>query len=100
MSSAYHPQSDGQTEIFNKVLQQDLRCFVSEQPSHWGKFLHLAEWHYNTLIHTSPSFSPFVVVFWETSFITTVNCWKFPSTGFGDDPPNTRPDTAVTQEKT
>jgi hypothetical protein len=40
MSTAYHPQSDGQTEIVNKVLQQYLRCFVHDKPSQWGQFLH------------------------------------------------------------
>ncbi|PNX87538.1 hypothetical protein L195_g043629 [Trifolium pratense] len=63
MSSAYHPQSDGQTEIVNKVLQQYLRCFVHDQPRKWGSFLHWAEWHYNTAVHTSTGFSPFQVVY-------------------------------------
>jgi hypothetical protein len=63
MSSAYHPQSDGQTEVVNKALQQYLRCFVNTKPSLWGKFLHLAEWHYNTTIHSSTGYSPFQVVF-------------------------------------
>jgi hypothetical protein len=63
MSSAYHPQSDGQIEIVNKALQQYLRCFVNAQPKAWGKFLHLAEWHYNTTTHASTGFSPFHVVF-------------------------------------
>jgi hypothetical protein len=63
MSSAYHPQSDGQTEIVNKVLQQYLRCFVHEKPRRWGEFLHWAEWHYNTAIHTSTGLSPFQVVY-------------------------------------
>jgi hypothetical protein len=63
MSSAYHPQSDGQTEIVNKVLQQYLRCFVHEQPRRWGEFLHWAEWHYNTAVHTSTGLSPFQVVY-------------------------------------
>jgi hypothetical protein len=63
MSSAYHPQSDGQTEIVNKVMQQYLRCFVNDKPKQWGKFLHWAEWHYNTAIHTATGISPFQVVY-------------------------------------
>jgi len=43
MSSAYHPQSDGQTEVVNIALQQYLRCFVNTKPKLWGKYLHLAE---------------------------------------------------------
>ncbi|GAU36702.1 hypothetical protein TSUD_16140 [Trifolium subterraneum] len=66
MSTAYHPQSDGQTEIVNKVLQQYLRCFVHDKPKHWGQFLHWAEWHYNTATHTSTGLSPFQVVYGRT----------------------------------
>jgi len=42
MSTSYHPQSDGQTEIVNKALQQYLRCFVHNQPKKWGNYLHWA----------------------------------------------------------
>jgi len=63
MSSAYHPQSDDQTEIVNKALQQYLRCFVHQQPKQWGKYLPWIEWHYNTTTHDSTGFSPFQVVF-------------------------------------
>lgn len=51
MPTAYRPQSDSQTEIVNKVLQQYLRCFVHEKPNQWGLFLPWAERHYNTTIH-------------------------------------------------
>ncbi|MCH91435.1 hypothetical protein A2U01_0012362, partial [Trifolium medium] len=59
MSTTYHPQSDGQTEIVNKMLQQYLRCFVHDKPKQWGRLLHWAEWHYNTAIHTSTGLSPY-----------------------------------------
>lgn len=63
MSTAYHPQSDGQTEIVNKALQQYLRCFVHHKPSTWGQYLHWAEWHYNTSVHSTTGLSPFQVVY-------------------------------------
>ncbi|KAK2359441.1 hypothetical protein QL285_084814 [Trifolium repens] len=63
MSSAYHPQSDGQTEIVNKALQQYLRCFVFDNPTKWGKYLKWAEWHYNSSIHSSTGLTPFQIVY-------------------------------------
>ncbi|WVZ24535.1 hypothetical protein V8G54_003079 [Vigna mungo] len=63
MSTAYHPQSDEQTEVANKVLQQYLRCFVQHRPSLWGKFLAWAEWSFNTTINASTGLSPFEVMF-------------------------------------
>lgn len=63
MSTTYHPQSDGQTENVNKLLQQYLRCFVHEKPKQWGKYLAWAEWHYNTAVHTSTRFTPYQIVY-------------------------------------
>lgn len=52
MSTSYHPESDGQTEVLNRVLEQYLILFVHEKPSLWHKFLALAEWSYNTSMHS------------------------------------------------
>lgn len=41
---AYHPQSDGQTKIVNKCLEQFLICFSRDKPQQWSKWLTLAEW--------------------------------------------------------
>lgn len=66
MSSAYHPQTDGQSEIVNKCVEQYLRCFISEDPQLWHKFLGLAEWNYNTSYHFSIHTTLFEVVYGRT----------------------------------
>lgn len=63
MSSAYHPQTDGQTEVANRVVEQYLRSFVHRKPSSWGRFLLWAEWSYNTSSHSTTGMSPFEVTF-------------------------------------
>lgn len=58
-STAFHPQSDGQTERVNQVLEQYLRHYVDYDQSNWSNLLDLAEFAYNNATHASTGFSPF-----------------------------------------
>jgi hypothetical protein len=60
-STAYHPQSDGQTERVNQELETYLRIFVNQRQSDWVDLLPLAEFQYNNHIHASTQHTPFML---------------------------------------
>ncbi|KAJ0854088.1 putative nucleotidyltransferase, Ribonuclease H [Helianthus annuus] len=58
LSTAYHPQSDGQTEVLNRCLESYLRSMCMDCPNNWVKWLPLAQWWYNTTFHSAIKMSP------------------------------------------
>ena len=63
MSSSYHPQSDGQTEVVNRCLENYLRCMTGDHPREWSSWLPMAEYWYNTNFHSSAKFTPYEIVY-------------------------------------
>jgi hypothetical protein len=59
LSLAFHPQTDGQTERVNQVLEQYLRCSINYQQDDWTSYLPLAEFVYNNTLHASTQQTPF-----------------------------------------
>lgn len=62
MSSAYHPQPDGQTEVVNRSLSNFLRCLVGDNIKTWDTKLGQVEFMHNHATNCSTSFSHFHVV--------------------------------------
>ena len=62
-SASFHPQTDGQTERVNQVLEDLLRMYVKEQPSKWEDYLHLVEFGYNNHYQASSRYSPFEIMY-------------------------------------
>jgi hypothetical protein len=62
LSTAYHPKTDGQIEVFNKCLETYLSCFSFERKNQWAQWLPLYEWWYNTSYHTTTIMTPFEAV--------------------------------------
>lgn len=59
MSTAFHPQTDGQTERANRTLEEQLRNYVNYQQDNWDVHLPLVEFAYNNTVHSSTGYSPF-----------------------------------------
>jgi transposase InsO family protein len=59
LSTAYHPQTDGQTEIMNQYIDQRLRPFVNHYQDNWSDLLPMMDHAQLTLPHDSTGISPF-----------------------------------------
>ena len=60
-STAYHPQTDGQTERVNQEVKQFLRLFVNQRQDDWYDWLSIAEFAYNDWVHALTQTSPFML---------------------------------------
>jgi hypothetical protein len=61
MSTAFHPQTDGQTEHANRTLEDMLRAFVGYRQDNWDSLLPSAEFACNNAPNASTGMSPFQV---------------------------------------
>ena len=59
---AYHPQSNGQTEMINRSLGDLLNCLVGEHLSTWDSVFLVAEFAYDSSVNRSTGLSPFEIV--------------------------------------
>ena len=58
--TAFHPQTDGQTEQMNQELEQYLRFFMDHRQKDWPEWLASAEFVVNNKVHTATKVSPFM----------------------------------------
>ena len=58
-STSYHPETDGQTERVNQVLEDMLRMYVMDQQKCWEEYLPLVEFAYNNSYQRSIKMAPF-----------------------------------------
>ena len=63
MSTAFHPQTDGQTEILNRILENYLRAYTSLEQMNWAKLLPSAEFAYNNSRNSSTKITPFMALY-------------------------------------
>ena len=61
LSTAYHPETDGQTERTNQELKQYLRMYVNHRQNNWAEWLATVEFAFNNKVYTATRSSPFQV---------------------------------------
>jgi len=63
MSTSYHPESDGQTKVINRIVETYLHYFCLEQPKGWINFIGWTEYWYNTTYQGATKSTPVEVVY-------------------------------------
>ena len=59
LSTSFHPQTDGQTERVNAILEQYLRGYINYQQDNWTEILTMAEFAYNNTVSVTTGITPF-----------------------------------------
>ena len=62
-STAYHPQTNGQTEVVNRTLGTLLRAVIKRNLRSWEECLPFVEFAYNRVVNKTTQFSPFELVY-------------------------------------
>ena len=60
-STAYHPETDGQTEQINAWVEQYLQLYVNHHQTDWSEWLSIAEFAHNQTTSSATNFSPFIL---------------------------------------
>jgi len=63
LSSEFHPQTDDQSEVTNRILGVYLRCLAGDRPRSWLRWLPWTEFCYNSSYQTALRTTPFEVIY-------------------------------------
>ena len=77
MSTLYHPQTDGQTEVMNRILKDYLRAFTRDGQDKWDEMLTIVEFAMNNSINASTIKTPFFLIY--GTHPVTLNIQEFSS---------------------
>ena len=78
MSTAYHPQTDGQTERVNRVLEEALRAYVGAMQTDWDRQLPMVQFAYNTAKHVSTGETAFFLNYGRHP-VVPASLWAVPA---------------------
>ncbi|MBW0574006.1 hypothetical protein O181_113721 [Austropuccinia psidii MF-1] len=76
LSTACHPETDGQTERVNQILQQHLWMYVSYHQYDWHTWLPLDEFAYNNAEHSATKQSPFFTIYGRNPSFDSIHISK------------------------
>ena len=83
-STAYHPQTAGQSERVNQCMEMYLCCAVHDSPHKWRHWLPMAEFWYNSTFHASLQGTPFKVLYGKEANLGAMASWEA-STAAGEE---------------